>query len=47
MLPPHLQVDLNSVDDEASRFMSQDFFRSIREQLVKNKEPAQGEKDGK
>jgi len=47
MLPPHLQVDLNSVDDEASRFMSQDFFRSIREQLVKNKDPAQGEKDGK
>jgi hypothetical protein len=46
MLPPHLQVDMNSVDDEASRIMSQDFFRSIREQLVKNKDPAQGEKDG-
>jgi hypothetical protein len=46
VLPPHLQVDMNSVDDEASRLMSQDFFRSIREQLVKNKDPAQGEKDG-
>jgi hypothetical protein len=46
ILPPHLQVDMNSVDDEASRIMSQDFFRSIREQLVKNKDSAQGEKDG-
>jgi hypothetical protein len=46
MLPPHLQVDLNDVDVEASRFMGQDFFRSIQEQLVKNKDSAQGEKDG-
>jgi hypothetical protein len=46
MLPPHLQVDMNDVDVEASRIMGQDFFRSIQEQLVKNKDPAQGEKDG-
>ncbi len=46
MLPPHLQVDLKDVDVEASRFMGQDFFRSIQEQLVKNKDSAQGEKDG-
>ncbi len=47
MLPPHLQVDLKAVDVEASRFMGQDFFRSVQEQLVKNKDSAQGEKDGK
>jgi hypothetical protein len=46
MLPPHLQVDLKDVEVEASRFMGQDFFRSIQEQLVKNKDSAQGEKDG-
>jgi hypothetical protein len=46
MLPPHLQVDLKAVEVEASRFMGQDFFRSIQEQLVKNKDSAQGEKDG-
>ena len=46
MLPPHLQVDLKAVDVEASRFMGQDFFRSVQEQLVKNKDSAQGEKDG-
>jgi len=46
MLPPHLQVDLKAVDVEASRFMGQDFFKSIQEQLVKNKDPAQGEKVG-
>jgi len=46
MLPPHLQVDLKDVDVEASRFMGQDFFKSIQEQLVKNNDSAQGEKDG-
>jgi hypothetical protein len=46
VLPPHLQVDLKAVEVEASRFMGQDFFRSIQEQLVKNKDSAQGEKDG-
>ncbi len=46
MLPPHLQVDLKDVEVEASRFMGQAFFRSIQEQLVKNRDSAQGEKDG-
>jgi hypothetical protein len=46
MLPPHLQVNLKDVDVEASRFMGQDFFRSIQEQLGKNKESTQGEKNG-
>ncbi len=46
MLPPHLQVDLKDVDVEASRFMGQDFFKSIQEQLSKNKDSAPGEKDG-
>jgi hypothetical protein len=46
VLPPHLQIDLKSVDDEASRLMSRDFFRSIQKQIVKHNDSAQGEKDG-
>ncbi|HEV2120385.1 MAG TPA: hypothetical protein VGS11_09830 [Candidatus Bathyarchaeia archaeon] len=46
MLPPHLQVDMEAVDVEASRFMDQDFFKSIQEQLAKNKDPLEGEKHG-
>lgn len=45
MLPPHLQVDMKAVDVEAQRFMGADFFRSIREQLVRKKDSTQGEKD--
>ncbi len=46
VLPPHLQVNLKDVEVEASRFMGQDFFKSIQEQISKNKDSAQGEKDG-
>ncbi len=46
VLPPHLQVNLKDVDVEASRFMGQDFFKSIQEQLSKNKDSAPGEKHG-
>jgi hypothetical protein len=46
MLPPHLQVDLKAVEVEASRITRQDFFKSIQEQLLKDKESAQGEKNG-
>ncbi len=46
VLPPHLQVNLKDVEVEASRFMGQGFFRSIQEQLNKNKDSAPGEKDG-
>jgi hypothetical protein len=45
-LPPHLQVDMKAVDVEASKVIGQDFFKSIQEQLVKDKAPVQGEKDG-
>ena len=46
VLPPHLQVNLKDVDVEASRFMGQGFFKSIQEQLSKNKDSTPGEKDG-
>jgi hypothetical protein len=45
-LPPHLQVDMEAVDVEASKVIGQGFFKSIQEQLVKDKAPVQGEKDG-
>jgi hypothetical protein len=46
MLPSDLQVDMKAVEVEASRFMDQDFFKSIQEQLVKNEDQSKGEKDG-
>jgi hypothetical protein len=46
MLPPDLQVDMKAVEVEASRFMGQNFFKSIQEQLVKNEDQSEGEKDG-
>jgi hypothetical protein len=46
MLPPDLQVDMKAVEVEASRFMGQNFFKSIQEQLVKNQDQSEGEKDG-
>jgi hypothetical protein len=46
MLPPDLQVDMKAVEVEASRFMGQNFFKSVQEQLVKNEDQSEGEKDG-
>jgi hypothetical protein len=46
MLPPHLQVDLKSVDVEAERFMRGNFFKSLQEQLAKKRNIPEGEKNG-